>query len=162
MTLIIFLMKHIYKFLLALLILLLLVLSIFFYESKFPKGKIVQITNSEGYTYEVEVEVADTPELQMKGLMYREEMDEDAGMWFPYSSERDVTFWMKNTFIPLDMLFIGSNFEIVDVIYNVPACTEDPCEMYSPIAKSQYVLEVNGGFSEKNNIRIGDKVSLIE
>ena len=64
---------------------------------------------------------------------------------------------MKNTLIPLDMIFISKESEIVDIKYAVP-CREDPCAKYSPAKPAKYVLEVNGNFTIKNSIKIGDKI----
>jgi len=130
------------------------------YDKMLSSENLLKIETSEGKIYTVNIEIADTPEKQTTGLMFRKSLGKDSGMLFPYTSERNLSFWMKNTLIPLDMIFINSKLEIVDIIREVPPCEKDPCESYSPIEKAQYVLEVNGSFSENYNINVGDKVSI--
>mgnify|MGYP001569390567 FL=1 len=108
----------------------------------------------------VDVEVADNDEERMQGLMFRESLGENSGMLFVFDNKAKYAFWMKNTLIPLDVIFIDENFNIVDIIYAVP-CKEDPCERYIPKKESLYVLEVNGNFTIKNGISIGNKIRLL-
>lgn len=105
------------------------------------------------------VEVADTEEERAQGLMRRTSLEEDHGMLFLYPEERNVAFWMKNTKIPLDLIFIDSNFSIVD-IHTAQPCTSEACVPYSPEKKAQHVLEVNAGFAERNALKTGDRVRL--
>ena len=105
------------------------------------------------------VELAVTPEEKAKGLMHREYLDENKGMLFIFEDEKAPSFWMKNTLIPLDMIFINSDNKIVDILVAEP-CKKDPCKSYTPKADAKYVLEVNAGFSERHNAKIGDEVSL--
>ena len=107
----------------------------------------------------VNVEIANEPEERTQGLMFRQNLDWDNGMFFVFEEERKLSFWMKNTLIPLDMLFIDKNFKIVEIKENVPPCKEDICPNYPSEIPAKYVLEVNGGFVIKNNIEVGDKVS---
>jgi len=104
----------------------------------------------------IKAEIADDNNERIKGLMFREKLDENSGMLFVFENEKNQTFWMKNTLIPLDMIFIGKDSRIVDIKYAVP-CKEDPCALYKSLKPAQFVLEVNGNFSSKNNIKIGDK-----
>ncbi|MBW2985977.1 DUF192 domain-containing protein [Candidatus Woesearchaeota archaeon] len=105
------------------------------------------------------VELALTYKVQMKGLMFREHLSEDQGMLFVFEKDEPRSFWMKNTLIPLDMIFIDSDFEIVDIKTAVP-CEKDPCKSYVSKANAKYVLEVNSDFAEKHKIEIGDEVKL--
>lgn len=107
----------------------------------------------------VSAEIADDNEERMRGLMFREKLNEDEGMFLVFDDEEDLTFWMKNTLIPLDMIFIDENLKIVDVKYAVP-CKEEPCALYRSSKPAKYVLEVNGNFTGRNNISIGDKMIL--
>ncbi len=107
----------------------------------------------------IEVEVADDDEEIMRGLMFKEFLDKKAGMLFIFEDEKERAFWMKNTLIPLDIIFISENLEIVDIEYAVP-CREDPCENYVSKDKAKYVLEVNGNFTSKRGIKVGDKVKI--
>ncbi|MBL7055570.1 DUF192 domain-containing protein [Candidatus Woesearchaeota archaeon] len=107
----------------------------------------------------VKVEIVDEPEERMKGLMFRESLGKQEGMLFIFESEDYYPFWMKNTLIPLDMMWISDDKTIIDIQTAVP-CEEDPCPSYYPVGDSRYVLEVNAGFSEENNIRVGNKIDL--
>ena len=106
----------------------------------------------------VYVELAETPEEQARGLMYRESLAEDRGMLFIYETEMVRGFWMKNMNIHLDMIWIDEDKEVVYIHRDVPPCSTDPCPTYRPDKESMYVLEVNSGFSEKNDIEVGDSV----
>ena len=107
----------------------------------------------------VYVEIADEPHELNQGLMFRENLELDRGMFFVFDDERTLSFWMKNTLIPLDMLFVDADFRIVDIKENVPPCKEDPCPSYPSEQPAKYVLEVNSGFVLENNIKIDDIVS---
>lgn len=104
------------------------------------------------------VDVAQTQDEKSLGLMFRDHLDEDKGMIFLFDKDQELSFWMKNTLIPLDMIFINNNYEIVDIQTAIP-CERNPCEHYDSFA--QYVLEVNAGYSEKHNIQVGDKVEFV-
>jgi hypothetical protein len=107
-----------------------------------------------------EVELAKTPEEQHTGLMNRESMPENHGMIFIFEENGPKTFWMKNTLIPLDMIFLDGNMIVVEIKTNVPPCTADPCETYSSENSARYVVELNAGVSEKKNIIVGAKADL--
>jgi uncharacterized membrane protein (UPF0127 family) len=106
---------------------------------------------------EVPVEVASTQAERQKGLMFRSSLE--GGMLFIFEGEQNLGFWMKNTLIPLDMIFINSGFEIVKIHTAVP-CEEDPCPIYNSEAPALYVVEVNAGFAKENGIDIGDSVEI--
>ena len=103
------------------------------------------------------VEIADDNEERMNGLMFRKNLDENSGMFFVFENEKLQTFWMKNTLIPLDIIFIDKDLKIVDIKHAVP-CEKDPCVLYKSSEKSRFVLEVNGNFTIKNNINIGNRI----
>ena len=105
----------------------------------------------------VNAEVVDEFEERMQGLMFREYLDENDGMLFIFEQQEYLSFWMKNTLIPLDMIFISENLEIVDIHHAIP-CESDPCRSYTSKDLALYVLEVNEGFTDENNIEIGDKI----
>lgn len=104
----------------------------------------------------VEVEIADSDAEKIRGLMFRQSLDDDKGMLFVYESAETRTFWMKNTPIPLDIIFISPEKKIVD-IQTMQPCEKEPCAKYTSAGKVQYALEVNAGFADENNISIGDK-----
>lgn len=105
----------------------------------------------------IDVEIADSFSVQMQGLMYREELGEYSGMLFIFPDKIERTFWMKNTLIPLDMIFIDSNMKIVKIVQAEP-CSADPCSHYKSERVAMYVLEVNKGFSESHGIKEGNIV----
>ena len=105
------------------------------------------------------VELAQTDEQRQTGLMGREHLDKDKGMLFIYEDEGVYTFWMKNTLIPLDMIWINGNREVISISKNVQPCQTSQCPLISPEQKVQYVLELNGGTSDKIGLAIGDKIT---
>lgn len=113
---------------------------------------------SAGKNASLEVKVADTGELRTTGLMFVNQMAEDKGMLFIFEDEKQHAFWMKNTLIPLDMIFVAANGTVVGVVENATPCEKDPCEAYSVNAASQYVVEANAGFARRNGISAGARV----
>ena len=103
----------------------------------------------------VDVEVVSTPAKIEKGLMYREHLGLDAGMLFFMGKEKDWTFWMHNTLIPLDMIFITKDMTVAGVVQNAEPKT-DTLRMVG--ATSLYVLEVNGGYTASHGVIAGAKV----
>ena len=114
--------------------------------------------NNSSFVARVFVEVTDDREEHMTGLMFRQHLPWNAGMLFAFNSEEPRSFWMKNTLIPLDMIFVDDNSEIVDIIENVPPCEQDPCPVYPSEQPAQYVLEVNAGFVQQNAVQVGDRL----
>ena len=105
------------------------------------------------------VELAVTPEERSRGLMFREHLDPDKGMLFIYNDEGVHSFWMKNTLIPLDMVWINGNREVISVSKDVQPCQTSQCPLIGPGQKVQFVLELNGGTSDKIGLAIGDKIT---
>ena len=118
--------------------------------------KEIFIDNGENLI-KINAEIADDSEERKNGLMFREKLEENSGMLFIFENEESQTFWMKNTLIPLDIIFIGSGFEIVD-IKNAEPCRKDPCKLYASSGPAKYVLEVNAGFAARNELGLGDKM----
>ncbi|MFC1750222.1 signal peptidase I [Pseudomonadota bacterium] len=108
-----------------------------------------------------DVEVASTPEERKVGLMFREEMPEERGMLFIFESEMPLSFWMKNTLIPLDMIFIDKDYRVVNIQKDARPCEKDPCKTYSSEGNAKYVLEINSGLSNELGIEEGDKFILM-
>jgi uncharacterized protein len=115
----------------------------------------VIIATQPGRDITFEVEVADTPAKRELGLQYRRELALDRGMIFLFAHEAEQTFWMKNTPIPLDMIFINSDRRIVGIAEQAVPFSLDP---RSVGRASRFVLEVNGGLSKRYGIRAGDSV----
>ena len=104
------------------------------------------------------VEVASTPKQREIGLSNRTHLDKNSGMLFVFEKEGRYPFWMKDTYIPLDMIWIDKNGLIVDIAHmRMP---EEGERSYTPIDKALYVLEIYGGTSKKNNIKIGNTVTI--
>jgi uncharacterized membrane protein (UPF0127 family) len=102
----------------------------------------------------VTVELAVSQEQRAKGLMFRKFLPQDQGMLFLFEEEDEQVFYMKNTYIPLDMIFIDAEFRVVGIIENAKPVKEDNLTVHEP---SRYVLEVNAFFAKKNGIRKGTK-----
>ncbi len=102
-------------------------------------------------------EIANTSTERQKGLMFRKHLDKDGGMLFVYPREYSLSFYMKNTLIPLDIAFIDSNLKIVDIRQMQPL-DETPIDSKLP---AQYALEVNEGFFKKLGIKEGDKIEIL-
>jgi hypothetical protein len=103
----------------------------------------------------VTVEIAATPAKIERGLMFREHLPPDDGMLFLMKEERSWPFWMRNTLIPLDMIFIAKNLTIAGIVENAEPRTETLREVTPP---SLYVLEVNGGYFAAHKVTTGAKV----
>lgn len=118
-------------------------------------GPRVVLENASGERHPVRVELARDDEQRARGLMYREKLDDDAGMLFLFPVAEDHGFWMKNTLIALDMIFIGEDGRVVGVVENAAPRSLD---LRSVGAPSRYVLEVNGGWAARRGVRKGDRV----
>jgi uncharacterized membrane protein (UPF0127 family) len=106
---------------------------------------------------EVGVELARTDAERERGLMYRKSLGEGRGMLFVFERERTLTFWMHNTCIPLDMIFLAKDGTIVGIEESTPTMSDDT---FSPGCPASYVLEVDAGWSRKHGVRAGMKVAL--
>lgn len=105
------------------------------------------------------VEVATTPEQQAHGLMDRSSMPADHGMLFVFQQDAPLTFWMKDTLIPLDMLFFDANHRLVAIQADAQPCKADPCRVYPSDVPARYVLELNAGVAGKLGARKGDVIT---
>jgi uncharacterized membrane protein (UPF0127 family) len=107
----------------------------------------------DGHVFNVEVARSDSE--RRRGLMFRTNLAEDGGMLFDFGETRDVAMWMKNTFISLDMLFIDQDGKIVGIEKRAVPKSEAILAAPEPV---RYVLEINGGISDKFSLNVGDKV----
>jgi len=105
--------------------------------------------------YVVHLEIAADEDTRQQGLMYRDRLPDATGMIFIFPTAGDYPFWMKNTLIPLDMVWIDANRKIVHVAHDVPPCKADPCPNYPPHAVALYVLELAGGEAAKHKLADG-------
>ena len=108
-----------------------------------------------------DVELALTREEQAMGLMFRESMPDDAGMLFIFSGEAPRSFWMKNTLIPLDILYFDSELKLVSAQENVRPCATQRCPGYPSEGPAQYVLELNAGKAKALGLEKGDVLTLL-
>jgi uncharacterized membrane protein (UPF0127 family) len=140
-----------------------LLLAVFFYieDNRPPEGAPafthgrMMIRRSDGTTIPFDVELALTPEQAAYGLMYRRSMPKDAGMLFIWPDEQPVTMWMKNTFIPLDMLYVRRDGTIIKIVRQAQPLDTSLLPSGQPI---HAVVELNGGEAERRDIILGDKV----
>lgn len=117
------------------------------------EGRLTLHTASGEYAFTVEI--ADEPAERQRGLMYREELADDAGMLFDFQEERVVSFWMSNTLIPLDMIFIGADGVVKTVHVNARPLDLTSISSQVPV---RYVLEIPGGRSVEIGLEPGDEV----
>ncbi len=106
----------------------------------------------------LKVEIADTAKKREKGLMDKKSLPENEGMLFIFEEPKILHFWMKNTSIPLSIAFINENFEIIQIEDMYPY---DIVNIHSSKAPAKYALEVNQGWFERNNIKVGSKIKII-
>lgn len=106
------------------------------------------------------VEIADTPDAQRLGLMFRESMPDDHGMLFVFAGETPRGFWMKNTKISLDLLYFDADRELVYLHEDVPPCTTSDCPSYPSHHPAKYVLELNAGTAKRLGVEHGDVLEI--
>jgi uncharacterized protein len=122
-------------------------------EVSFPRGEL-RIDSATG-SHRLTIELATTPEQQRHGLMFRTSMPADHGMLFDFHRERPVSMWMRNTFIPLDMVFIRSDGTIHHIALGTTPLSDSPIGSEGPV---RAVLEVNAGTAERLALAPGDRV----
>ena len=115
------------------------------------------VIHTRGVPVRVEVELAVTPKAQQRGLMDRKSLPDGHGMLFVFSEDQDQIFWMKDTLIALDMVFISADRQIVGVHANTTPLSQARIHVGQP---SRYVLEVPGGYAARRGIATGDRVEL--
>ena len=123
-----------------------------------PDLRTVVIDASGGKKVEVRVEIADDPWEEARGLMYRTALGEDRGMLFIFSDEQELSFWMRNTLIPLSVAYIDSGGRITDILDMKPLDDKPP--HYVSSEPAQYALEVNQGFFDERGVKVGDRAKL--
>jgi uncharacterized protein len=110
----------------------------------------------------IKLEVARTAQEQSIGLMHRQDLAKDRGMLFVFSPPRPVSFWMKNTLIPLDMIFV-SNGVVKHIGVQIPPCKQDPCPGYGPEPNTNIdgVIELRGGRATELDLQVGDRLRIV-
>jgi uncharacterized membrane protein (UPF0127 family) len=130
-------------------------------ESNFVKeGELIFLTEkNKAQIVQIDIEIADTPHELATGLMRRRSMPNAAGMLFIFDRSQLLFFWMKDTYIPLDIIFVDENMRIVNVKKNARPLSE---KLIPSIRDAMYVVEVSAGFCDKYGIKIGDNLSYEE
>ncbi|MBA4251903.1 MAG: hypothetical protein C0425_10720 [Chlorobiaceae bacterium] len=119
------------------------------------EGELDFIDASGNVKARIDIEIADTEYDRQKGLMFRKTLGNKQGMLFEFPIQDMLSFWMKNTYLTLDILFVNSNREIVTIHKRTQPLSENS---YAADAPAIYVVEVVGGFTDANNIQVGDKI----
>ncbi len=105
------------------------------------------------------VEIADTDETRTRGLMFRDELADNRGMLFIFSRDEPRSFWMRNTRIALDIIYIDSQWQVVSIVHNARPCRSRQCPSYPSTGPARYVLEVNAGHARRLDLQPGDQLS---
>jgi uncharacterized membrane protein (UPF0127 family) len=119
----------------------------------------VALETPGGARYEVAVEVARTEAEQARGLMFRRELAEDAGMLFVFGESERRAFWMKNTLIPLDMIFVDEAGVVAGIVRDAEPLS---LGLRDPGVASRYVLEVRGGWAARHGVAPGARLRLVD
>jgi uncharacterized membrane protein (UPF0127 family) len=106
----------------------------------------------------VTAELAVTDEARAKGLMFREKLLADQGMLFVFEEDGTHSFWMKNTLIPLDLLWLDAARRVVHIEAGAPPCREEPCPTFGPSIPARYVLELNAGSAAAFGVKLYDRL----
>lgn len=117
-----------------------------------------RVTFPDGFA--VHVELATDDETRAQGLMYRDQLRPGTGMLFLFPQDGHYPFWMQNTLIPLDIIWIDAEKRVAHVKFNVPPCKADPCPSYPPDVNARYVLEVAGGVAKEHGLKAGDVLQI--
>lgn len=106
----------------------------------------------------IPVSVADTPAEQAKGLM-ASDLSADSGMLFVFPDSQIRAFWMKNTTISLDIIFVDEERTVTEVKESLPPCVKDPCQVFPSHKPAMYAVEVNAGFAKAHKIVVGSRMT---
>lgn len=120
-----------------------------------PRGEVIFPDGTR-----VSVEIAATDAQRQRGLMFRKSLAPNEGMIFIFDDVGFYPFWMKNTLIPLDMIWLDPDGRVVSIAASVPPCKADPCPTYAPSADALYVVEVVSGFTKAHGVKVGDRLLL--
>ncbi len=137
----------------------LLALALLVFGCVQPSPKTVGLALGPGH-FSLRAEVADTPALREKGLMGRSNLSENRGMLFVFNQSAPRTFWMANTPLPLEIVFIDDTGVIVDIQEMAPCTSPSPsaCPVYVSAAPARYALEVNAGFAGRHGVQVGQSL----
>ncbi len=125
-----------------------------------PATPLIRLIAPDGQELALRIEIADEPAEHARGLMFREELPEGTGMLFLFESEQILSFWMKSTLIPLDIVFFDRGGNYVSASTMEP-CRDDPCPTYRSGGPAQYALEVTAGFVREHGVGEGWTLQLV-
>ena len=108
------------------------------------------------------VEIASTERARERGLMYLKNLATDRGMLFEFAAPGLYQFWMKNTLIPLDMVWLDGDGRIVFIYYSAAPCVDNYCPDINPKTNANYVLEVNAGEMKRLGAKLGDRATIVK
>jgi uncharacterized protein len=128
------------------------------WDGPLPDRGAVVVWDAFGGSHRLSVEIADTGALRTRGLMWRSQIPEGTGMLFIFPTEVVQSFWMRNTLVPLDMLFVDRRLRVVGVVQWAEPRTQTQRTVGKP---SLYVLEVPGGWASRNGVRTGSTLELL-
>lgn len=123
------------------------------------RDRFVKVFFADGRAVTAELAVSDAE--RARGLMFRESLRVDQGMLFVFEEEGIHSFWMKDTWIPLDMIWLDSAKRVIHIEADVPPCREDPCPSYGPMIPARYVLELKAGGAAEYGIKLRDRLPFI-
>jgi uncharacterized membrane protein (UPF0127 family) len=123
------------------------------------KDRFVKVFFPDGGS--ITAELAVTEEERALGLMFRERVQADQGMLFVFEEEGRYPFWMKNTLVPLDIIWLGRDRRIVHIAADVPPCKADPCPTYDPNCPASFVLELRAGGARARDLKPGDRLEFV-
>jgi uncharacterized membrane protein (UPF0127 family) len=123
-----------------------------------PAGPRVVLPSGAVY----KVELARTPEETSQGLMFRESLAPRTGMLFLFKDADVRPFWMKNTMIPLDIIWLEAEGRVVFISANTPPCKADPCPSYDPKVPAVTVLEIAGGLAKAEKVEVGSRIQILD
>ena len=122
-----------------------------------PNAPTVQLVSPIGHSITVRVQIADQPAQWEQGLMHRTDLDPDSGMLFVFPTEQQLNFWMKNTLIPLDVLYFDAGGHFISSQAMEP-CRADPCALYPSEAPARFALEMGAGFVFSRGVERGRRL----
>ncbi len=128
----------------------------YFIIFRYPKIKVC----FQGFCFQAEV--AKNRFTIAKGLMFRKGLAENEEMLFVFNQEGIHSFWMKNTLIPLDIIWLDKDKKVVEITKNAQSCQSRKCQSYRNQQPAKYVLEINAGLAEKINLNIGSEISFLD
>jgi uncharacterized membrane protein (UPF0127 family) len=123
------------------------------------RGRFVKIFLPGGKAVTAELAVTDVE--RARGLMFREKLLPDQGMLFVFEDDDFHSFWMKNTLIPLDLVWLDAARRVIHIEADVPPCREDPCPTYGPKIPARYVLELNSGSLAAWGVKLYDQLQFV-